>query len=89
MDQEFYKQQALRIRDLAEEADPFTKQRLLAFPHIVVELTGSGEEGVDGFVDDRGVMRYEDRPASGPRQDFAPAMTVNFTVPTSLSSTSN
>jgi hypothetical protein len=30
MDQEFYKQQALRIRDLAEEADPFTKQRLLA-----------------------------------------------------------
>jgi predicted transglutaminase-like cysteine proteinase len=40
-------------------------------------------------IDDRGVMRYEDRPASGPRQDFAPAMTVNFTVPTSPSSTSN
>lgn len=29
MDREFYRQQAQRVRDLAEEADPFTKQRLL------------------------------------------------------------
>jgi DNA-binding transcriptional LysR family regulator len=36
---------------------PVTRQRLLAFPHIVVELTGSGEDGVDGFLDDRGVLR--------------------------------
>jgi len=29
MDQVFFKQQALRARDLAEKADPFTKKRLL------------------------------------------------------------
>jgi hypothetical protein len=30
MDSEFFKQQALRARDLAEKADPFTRKRLLA-----------------------------------------------------------
>jgi hypothetical protein len=30
MDIEFFKQQALRARDLAEKADPFTRKRLLA-----------------------------------------------------------
>ncbi len=29
MDQEFFRQQALRARDLAEKADPFTRKRLL------------------------------------------------------------
>jgi hypothetical protein len=29
MDWECYRQQAQRVRDLAEKADPFTKQRLL------------------------------------------------------------
>jgi hypothetical protein len=29
MDREFYRQQAQRIRNLAEKADPFTRQRLL------------------------------------------------------------
>jgi len=29
MDQQFNKQQALRIRELAEKADPFTRERLL------------------------------------------------------------
>lgn len=29
MDQEFFKQQALRVRDLAEKAEPFTRKRLL------------------------------------------------------------
>ncbi|MEH2506647.1 hypothetical protein V1290_005458 [Bradyrhizobium sp. AZCC 1578] len=29
MDREFYRQQAQRVRDLAEKADRFTKQRLL------------------------------------------------------------
>jgi hypothetical protein len=29
MDQEFFKRQALRARDLAEKADPFTRKRLL------------------------------------------------------------
>jgi DNA-binding transcriptional LysR family regulator len=36
---------------------PVTKARLFAFPHIVVELTGSEAEGVDGFLDERGVFR--------------------------------
>ena len=36
---------------------PVTKARLFAFPHIVVELTGSEVEPVDGFLDDRGVFR--------------------------------
>jgi DNA-binding transcriptional LysR family regulator len=36
---------------------PVTKDRLLAFPHIVVELTGSEADPVDGFLDDRGVLR--------------------------------
>jgi hypothetical protein len=30
MDSEFYRQQALRARDLAEKADQFTRERLLA-----------------------------------------------------------
>lgn len=34
-----------------------TKQRLFTFPYIVVELTGSQDQGVDGFTDDRGVSR--------------------------------
>ena len=29
MDQEFYRQQAQRVRNLAERADPFTRKRLL------------------------------------------------------------
>jgi hypothetical protein len=29
MDEEFYRQQALRVRDLAGNADPFTRRRLL------------------------------------------------------------
>jgi hypothetical protein len=29
MDEEFYRQQALRVRDLAGKVDPFTKRRLL------------------------------------------------------------
>jgi hypothetical protein len=29
MDKEFYRQQALRVRDLAGKADPFTRRRLL------------------------------------------------------------
>jgi len=29
MNEDFYKQQAQRVRDLADKADPFTKKRLL------------------------------------------------------------
>jgi DNA-binding transcriptional LysR family regulator len=34
-----------------------TKERLFAFPHIVVELTGTAELALDGFFDERGVAR--------------------------------
>lgn len=42
-------------------------------------------------IDDRGVMRYDEPSplASGSRQDSAPAMAVNFAVPTGLTSQSN
>jgi DNA-binding transcriptional LysR family regulator len=36
---------------------PVTTERLFAFPHLVVEITGTEEEAVGGFVDDRGVWR--------------------------------
>ncbi len=34
-----------------------TRQRLFAFPHVVVEFTGSEDHANDGFIDERGVMR--------------------------------
>lgn len=34
-----------------------TKKRLLGFPHVVVELTGTGAHDQDGFIDDSGVVR--------------------------------
>ncbi len=34
-----------------------SRKRLLVFPHVVVELTGTGAHDQDGFVDDRGVVR--------------------------------
>ena len=34
-----------------------TKQRLFDFPFVVVELTGTEDRGVDGFIDERGLMR--------------------------------
>src|SRR6201999_3403408 len=37
--------------------EPITRERLFAFPHIVVQLTGVDDEAVDGFLDDRGVLR--------------------------------
>ena len=36
---------------------PLTRERLFAFPHVVVEMTGTSEGRSDGFVDDRGVER--------------------------------
>lgn len=36
---------------------PLTKERLLAFPHVVVDLSGSEGQAIDGFHDERGVMR--------------------------------
>lgn len=34
-----------------------TLEKLLSFPFAVVEMTGSEEQGQDGFIDDRGVWR--------------------------------
>ena len=36
---------------------PVTKAALFAYPHIVVELLGSGERPTDGFFNDQGVER--------------------------------
>ncbi len=36
---------------------PVTMERLAAFPHVVVELTGSEGQAVDGFHDERGASR--------------------------------
>jgi DNA-binding transcriptional LysR family regulator len=36
---------------------PVTMERLAVFPHIVVELTGSEGQAVDGFHDERGALR--------------------------------
>ncbi|WP_084544997.1 LysR family transcriptional regulator [Derxia gummosa] len=36
---------------------PVSREALLRFPHVVVELTGSAESGPGGFFDDRGVQR--------------------------------
>ncbi len=38
-------------------AGQVTKKRLLEFPHVVVEFTGTGAHDQDGFIDDRGVVR--------------------------------
>ena len=34
-----------------------TTNRLIAFPHVVVELTGGEARGADGFIDKQGVSR--------------------------------
>lgn len=36
---------------------PVDMERLFSYPFMVVELSGSGEPAVDGFVDERGVWR--------------------------------
>lgn len=36
---------------------PLTRERLLSYPHIVVELTGSNDAANHGYLDDRGVSR--------------------------------
>ncbi|UDL93114.1 LysR family transcriptional regulator [Lichenihabitans sp. PAMC28606] len=38
-------------------AENVTMARVFAFPHIVVELTGTEDQAVDGFLDERGVAR--------------------------------
>jgi DNA-binding transcriptional LysR family regulator len=38
-------------------AGPLTKERLLDFPHVVVELTGGEDRSGGGFLDERGASR--------------------------------
>jgi DNA-binding transcriptional LysR family regulator len=38
-------------------SDAITLERLFAFPHVVVELSGSGERPAEGFIDEQGVER--------------------------------
>jgi DNA-binding transcriptional LysR family regulator len=38
-------------------SEKVTMERLFAFPHVVVELSGSGERTADGFIDEQGVER--------------------------------
>ncbi len=38
-------------------ARPARREEIFAYPFVVVELTGSEEQGTDGFMDDRGVWR--------------------------------
>ncbi len=59
----FVEHEALLVRaghPLAQTAsahNPPTLDRLLSFRHVVVELTGVEEDAVDGFLDERGVLR--------------------------------
>jgi DNA-binding transcriptional LysR family regulator len=61
-----------------------TKEALLSFPHVVVELTGSEEQGLAGFIDDRGVMRrnWIERLLIESNGSVGPAARVVVTVPT-------
>ena len=36
---------------------PITRPKLFAYPHVVVEFTGTEEQADDGFLSDRGVLR--------------------------------
>lgn len=38
-------------------SEKITKERLFAFPHVVVELTGNESRPADGFIDEHGVER--------------------------------
>jgi DNA-binding transcriptional LysR family regulator len=38
-------------------SEAITMERLFAFPHVVVELTGNEERPADGFIDEQGVER--------------------------------
>lgn len=64
---------------------PVTTERLLSFPHIVVELTGTEERAIDGFVDERGVSRrvWIERLLieTGNNSDQGPIGRVAVTVP--------
>lgn len=39
------------------EGSAVTRERLFSYPFVVVELTGSGDQSADGFLDERGVWR--------------------------------
>jgi DNA-binding transcriptional LysR family regulator len=62
-----------------------TRQRLFDYPHVVVELSGSEQQGSDGFLDDRGLVRriwIERLLIDATGQDEALLGRVPVTVPT-------
>ena len=54
---------------------PVTVERLFAFPHVVVELSGSETRTEDGFIGEQGVERrlWIEPPAAGQRRTNEPA----------------
>ena len=59
MDDDFYKQHAQRVRDLADKADPFTRKRLL---DLADKYDAKDQQAEPGIEDDRAA----DTRASGP-----------------------
>jgi len=60
-----------------------TREQLLEYPHIVLDLTGPGSERGDGFVDDRGMVRRTrmERGLLEAREQHALPVRVAVTVP--------
>jgi hypothetical protein len=62
MDSEFYREQALRARDLAEKADQFTRKRLLALAERCDAKAGGPSRA----------SRIIERPVPLPREPASP-----------------
>lgn len=62
---------------------PLTLERVIGFPHIVVELTGEEDIRSDGFHDDRGLVRrvWMERLVLHTRERGGPAARVAVSVP--------
>ncbi|MFG1360592.1 LysR substrate-binding domain-containing protein [Xanthobacter pseudotagetidis] len=62
---------------------PATREALFAYPFVVVELLGAGDQASDGFVDDRGVWRrvWIDRLVMEADDDVAAVAHVAVSLP--------
>lgn len=62
---------------------PVTREALFAYPFVVVELLGAGDQALGGFVDDRGVWRrvWIDRLLMEADADGAPVAHVAVSLP--------
>ena len=59
MDDDFYKQHAQRVRDLADKADPFTRKRLL---DLADKYDAKDQQAEPGIEDDRAADTRASRP---------------------------